>query len=221
MSENLNENTNENTNENLDKPVDEANVENASVAAAAISVKKTVGREILEWVGAIVLAIAVAALIRTFLFTVVRVDGHSMDNTLSHNDRLIVWRLGYECTQGDIVIFAPPIAENENKNMFNRIYWVKRVIATGGQHVEIDYSNNAVYVDGEKLDEEYLPEIMSPPLESAAISSIDVPEGYVFLLGDNRNRSRDCRYIGAVPESTVVGKAVFRFWPFNGFGTVN
>lgn len=217
MSENLNENMSEN-NENTENA--QVGAISAEAAVAVGKAKKSFGREVLEWVLAIVLAVAVAAVIRTFLFTVVRVDGHSMDNTLADNDRLIVWRLGYECQQGDIVIFAPPIAENENKNMFNRIYWVKRVIAIGGQHVEIDYSDNAVYVDGEKLDEEYIPDIMIPPVETSAISSIDVPEGYVFLLGDNRNRSRDCRYIGAVPESTVVGKAVFRFWPFNAIGTV-
>lgn len=190
--------------------------------AAAAAVKKPFWRELLEWGEAIVIAVLIAVVVRSFLFTVVRVDGQSMDNTLANNDRLIVWRLGYEPAQGDIVIFAPPIPDNEGRNSFNRIYWVKRVIATGGQHVEIDYSENAVYVDGEKLDEPYLHEAMVQPGSAAnTITSIDIPEGQVFLMGDNRNYSRDCRYIGPVDEDTIVGKAVFRFWPFNSVGGVN
>lgn len=188
--------------------------------AAGEAVKKSLGRELLEWVEAVVIAVVVALLIRSFIFTVVRVDGHSMDYTLANNDRLIVWRLGYEPKQGDIVIFAPDISENENTNTFNRIYWVKRVIATGGQHVEIDYSENAVYVDGEKLDEPYLHEVMTPPAAANTITSIDVPEGQVFLMGDNRNQSRDCRYIGPADVDDVVGKAVFRFWPLSSIGGV-
>lgn len=182
--------------------------------------KKSLTRELLEWCEAIVVAVLVALVVRGFVFTVVRVDGHSMDHTLANNDRLIVWRLGYEPAQGDIVIFEPDIPDNVGRNIFNRIYWVKRVIAVGGQHVEIDYGSNSVYVDGEKLDEPYLPEVMNPPADASAITSIDVPEGSVFLMGDNRNNSRDCRYIGPADEDSVVGKAVLRFWPFDSIGGV-
>ncbi len=181
--------------------------------------KKSLGREIFEWAEAIVLAVVVAMFIRSFIFTVVRVDGPSMNYTLAHNDRLIVWRLGYEPQQGDVIIFAPDIQSNANTNMFNRIYWVKRVIATGGQHVEIDYSTNSVYVDGEKLDEPYLHEAMIPP-GNVTYYSVDVPEGQLFLMGDNRNNSSDSRAIGPVDVDRVVGKAVLRFWPLNTFGPV-
>lgn len=223
INETASETTSGNTSENTSAISGEPSAEAATLgkaAAATEPVKKSFGRELLEWVWAIVLAVIVAMIIRSFLFTVVRVDGNSMIHTLENNDRLIVWRLGYEPNQGDIVIFAPPIAENEGRNTFNRIYWVKRVIATGGQHVEINYSENAVYVDGKKLQEDYLPEIMYAPADSSAITSIDVPEDYVFLMGDNRNGSRDSRFIGAVPANTIVGKAVFRFWPFTSIGGV-
>ncbi|MCH5187263.1 MAG: signal peptidase I [Oscillospiraceae bacterium] len=203
-------------------------LENEAVAGATESEeneggkkKKSLGREILEWCEAIVVAVLVALVIRSFVFTVVRVDGSSMDHTLANNDRLIVWRLGYEPKQGDIVIFEPNIPENQGKSLLDRIYWVKRVIAVGGQHVEIDYSTNSVYVDGVKLDEPYLPENMNPPADTSTIRSIDIPEGQIFLMGDNRNNSRDSRYIGPVDEDDVVGTAVLRFWPFTSFGGVD
>ena len=120
---------------------------------------------------------------------------------------MIVWRLGYTPKQNDIIIFNPPgYAKN--------IYWVKRVIATGGQHVEIDYSTNSVYVDGEKIDESYLGEEMQP---MSTLTEVDVPEGSIFVMGDNRNHSTDGRVIGPVEKGRVIGKAVLRFWPFTSF----
>ena len=170
--------------------------------------KKSFKKELLEWVQAIVIAVVLALVIRSFVFTVVRVDGQSMEPTLQHNDRMIVWRLGYEPERDDIVIFNPPGYE---KN----VYWIKRVIATEGQHVEIDYARNSVYVDGEKIDEPYLGEEMRA-LAHLPITEIDVPEDCVFVLGDNRNHSTDGRVIGPVSEDRIVGKAVVRFWPFGG-----
>ncbi len=173
------------------------------------AVKKSAGRELFEWVQAIVIAVVLALIIRSFIFTVVRVDGQSMEPTLQHNNRMIVWRLGYEPKQGDIVIFNPP---GYDKN----IYWVKRVIALPGQHVEIDYNSNSVYVDGEKLDEPYLGEEMLP---QQTITEIDVPEGCVFVMGDNRNHSTDGRVIGAIEKKSIIGRAVFRFWPLGSICT--
>ncbi len=164
-------------------------------------------KEFIEWAKAIIVAVVLALIIRNFIFTVVRVDGESMVPTLEHNDRMIVWRLGYTPKQGDIVIFNPP-------GYPKKVYWVKRVIATEGQHVEIDYDTNSVYVDGEKLNEEYLGEEM---LEQSTITEVDVPEDFVFVLGDNRNHSTDGRVIGPVHKDNVIGEAVLRFWPLNKF----
>ena len=163
--------------------------------------------EFFEWMKAIILAVVLALIIRNFIFTVVRVDGQSMEPTLQHNDRMIVWRLCYQPKAGDIVIFNPP-------GYPKKIYWVKRVIATEGQHVEIDYNTNSVYVDGEKLDEPYLGE---PMLAQSTITKVDVPEDFVFVMGDNRNHSTDGRVIGPVHKDNIIGKAVVRFWPINKF----
>ena len=166
--------------------------------------KKSAKKEFLEWIQAIVIAVVLALLVRSFIFTVVRVDGQSMEPTLQHNNRMIVWRLGYEPKQGDIVIFNPPGYDK-------KVFWVKRVIATEGQHVEIDYVTNSVYVDGQKLDEPYLGEVMQ---NMNTLTDVEVPEGCVFLLGDNRNHSTDGRVIGPVSEKCIIGEAVLRFWPF-------
>lgn len=190
--------------ENNNTPI-EAEAFDADTAAEITQAVKNGGakKEIFEWIQAIVIAVVLALLIRSFIFTVVRVDGESMEPTLQNNDRMIVWRLGYEPKQGDIIIFNPP---GYPKN----IYWVKRVIALGGQHVEVDYASNSVYVDGEKLDESYLGEEMLP---QSTLTEVDVPEGSIFVMGDNRNHSTDGRVIGPVEKSRVVGRAVWRFWP--------
>ena len=171
---------------------------------------KSVMKEIFEWVQAIVIAVVLALVIRSFIFTVVRVDGQSMEPTLQNNDRMIVWRLGYEPKAGDIVVFNPP---GHEKNVF----WIKRIIATEGQHVEIDYNTNSVYVDGEKLDEAYLGE----PMQNLGFQyqELDVPEDCVFVMGDNRNHSSDSRVIGTVNEEFLLGEAVLRFWPFTNIET--
>ena len=170
--------------------------------------EKSLKDEIIEWVQAIVIAVVLALLIRSFVFTVVRVDGQSMEPTYQHNDRLIVWRLGYEPEGGDIIVFNPP---GKEKNVF----WIKRVIATEGQHVEIDYDTNSVFVDGEKIDEPYLGEPMMDKSAYLPITELDIPEDCVFVLGDNRNNSSDGRLIGPVNEENIIGKAVLRFWPFS------
>ena len=182
------------------------NIEENEELVEETSPKKSLKKEIVEWVQSIVIAVVLALLIRNFVFTVVRVDGQSMEPTYQHNDRLIVWRLGYEPESGDIVVFNPP-GKDES------IFWIKRVIATEGQHVEIDYNLNSVFVDGEKIDEPYLGEqMLAFPYNT--ISEIEVPEGCVFVLGDNRNHSTDGRVIGPVNKEHIVGKAVLRFWPF-------
>ncbi|MBQ8003055.1 MAG: signal peptidase I [Clostridia bacterium] len=177
---------------------------------------KSMTREILEWVLCIAIAFAVAFFIKSYIMTVAAVDGESMLDTLHHKERLITWKLGYKPERNDIIIFQPRDSVPGNEK-----FYVKRVIATENQSVEIDYSENAVYVDGEKIDEPYIYETM----RDISYNSEDywqVPEGHVFVMGDNRNNSRDSRSesVSFVSHESIEGKVVFRFWPLSKIGIV-
>ena len=168
-------------------------------------VKKSWQKEALEWIFSILIAVVLALVIRQLIFTVVRVDGLSMEPTLQHNDRLIVWRLGYKPENGDIIVLRkkdhPP--------------YIKRVIANEGQTVDIDFEKHIVYVDGKAIEEDYIAEPTA--LNGGMTFPVTVGENQVFVMGDNRNNSRDSRFIdvGCVDYSEIIGKAVWRFFPFN------
>ena len=170
------------------------------------------------WLQALVTAVVVLTLLFTFVVRINRVDGHSMDNTLQHNELLLVWSLGYTPKTGDIVIVDKPTATILRGNAI-----VKRVIATGGQTVDIDYENSTVYVDGQALDEPYIKETMYFPASyTMSQTHWDVPEGQLFLMGDNRNGSTDSRdeRLGPVDEGYVLGRAVLALWPLNKAGVL-
>ena len=145
----------------------------------------------------------------------------SMNHTLQDGEIMLIWSLGYTPAQGDIVVL--------NKTPVLLHGWpgpraiVKRVIATGGQTVDIDYSTGTVYVDGQPLVEPYLPEEM---YQSYAVTMQqthwEVPEGSIFVMGDNRNHSTDSRddQLGTIDTGYVLGKAVLALWPLDRFGAV-
>ena len=177
------------------------------------------GREIFEWVACFAIAIVIALLLKNFLFTLVKVDGASMNPTLTHGDRLFTRVLGYtEPKAGDIIIFHPPVGEN-NKAPKKDIAFVKRVIAVEGQTVDIN-SHGEVIVDGEVLSEDYIKEKIDTRYLMTTEFPFEVPADTVFVLGDNRNNSHDSRSadIGAVPLDNIMGKAEFRLWPLGSFG---
>ena len=176
---------------------------------------KSMGREIFEWIQAIVVAVVLAMFLRTFIFTLVNVSGTSMVPTLHNNDKLFVWRLGYEPEVGDIIIFRPRAHEDTP--------YVKRVIATEGQTVNIVPDETTgyceVYVDGERLNEDYINDKIDIVHIGNVTYPATVPENCVFAMGDNRNNSKDSRFldVGMVTEESIIGHATLRLWPINSF----
>ena len=170
--------------------------------------------ELWEWIKALLIAFAVAALIRFFLFTPIVVDGDSMLPTLENGDRMIVNKFKYtigEPDRFDIVVFHAP----EQKD------YIKRVIGLPGDYVE--YKNDQLYINGERYDEPYLDELKAELTEGSltfdfTLQELDptidvIPEDHVLVLGDNRRYSKDSRHIGLVHVDDIVGNAKLIFWP--------
>ena len=177
------------------------------------SVKKTVLKEIMDWVVSIAVAAIIAFGIRTYVFTLVKVDGNSMLPTLHHGETLYTNRLFYQPKNGDIIIFHP----RHNP----KVSYVKRVIAVEGQTVYIDPETKKVSVDGVVLDEPYIDGADTNP--GITGTTFLVPEDHVFVLGDNRNNSSDSRdpNVGFVSEDSILGNAVFRLLPLSQIGTLD
>lgn len=166
------------------------------------------GRDLYEWVQSLVGSVLVVVAIFTFVIRMMGVDGHSMLNTLQHGDRLLVVNsmLYHDYKYGDIVILR-------KNGVFDDDPIVKRVIAVEGQTVDIDFAEGIVYVDGEALEEDYIRE----PTYTAEGTEfpLTVPEGSIFVMGDNRNGSSDSRdyRLGTVDTRHVIGKAAFLIFP--------
>lgn len=166
------------------------------------------GRDLYEWVQSLVGSVLMVVAIFTFVIRMMGVDGHSMLNTLQHGDRLLVVNsmLYHDYQYGDIVILR-------KNGVFDDDPIVKRVIAVEGQTVDIDFAEGIVYVDGEALEEDYIRE----PTYTAEGTEfpLTVPEGSIFVMGDNRNGSSDSRdyRLGTVDTRYVIGKAAFLIFP--------
>ena len=161
----------------------------------------TVTSTVFDWLGSLVMSLVIVLLVMTFGFRIIDVDGKSMEPTLIDTDKVLITNLFYTPHQGDIVIISH--GEEYEKPL------IKRVIAIAGQELRLDYENNAVYVDGEKLDEPYIQGItLKGDVPEEELNGI-VPEGKVFVMGDNRAISLDSRYrkIGFIDESYIIGKA--------------
>ena len=180
--------------------------------------RETPGRELYEWTQALVGSVLTVVLVFTFLIRLIGVDGHSMVPTLQNGDRLLVLSslLDSDYEYGDIVVLR--------EESFLEEPIVKRVIATEGQTVVIDYTENSVSVDGERLDEPYVAEIMiQPAFSSSSVEMVTVPEGEIFVMGDNRNHSSDSRHpdLGTVDLRCVLGKAQAVLLPLSHLQTIH
>jgi len=212
-------------------------------------------KNIFEWIYCILIAIVLALLVRYYVGTPTIVSQTFMFPTFYNNDRLILNRL-YRTLKtvpqrGDIITFQAPsenymngevadlenptaIYNNEPKGIvskfffnvveFGKVSYIKRVIALPGEHIQI--KDGKVYINGEELKEEYLPEgTITDSGEKEGYSGgqfldLIVPEGTVYVMGDNRANSGDSRKFGCIPYNKIEGKVVLRFWPLNKFGTI-
>lgn len=164
--------------------------------------------EVFEWVKSIILAIVIAVLIKSFLFNTTYVLGNSMYPTLYERDRLFANKIPLYFSgpnRGDIIILEAP--DDPDKD------YIKRVIGVGGDTVAI--IDGYVYLNGQLLKEDYIDENAYTHVYGE--NYWEVPEGYVFVLGDNRKEgaSKDSRYFGCVPLESVKGIVNFRYFPFN------
>ncbi len=168
-------------------------------------------RDIISMVITLVAAFLIAMFLRSFVFVFATVDGPSMLPTLETGEKIFVTRYTYyfqEIERGDIVVCDFPSDSYPD-------HYVKRVIGLGGEKVSI--KNGVVYINGEALSEDY---ILSPPIND--MEETVVPEGCVFVMGDNRNNSTDSRksYIGPINKKLIIGKARCILFPFSKFGTL-
>ncbi len=191
------------------------NVEEASVVTEVKSEKEEVPPKnkvllsLFDLVSVVMSSFVIIAIVFVFVCRLVGVDGQSMTNTLQHGDWLLTVNKT-EYVKGDIVVIT-------QDTWFNKPL-IKRVIATGGQVIDIDEETDSVYVDGELLEEPYIREKF---INEAGIHDYPytVPEGYLFCMGDNRNGSTDSRFaeVGVIDEREILGKAVVRILPFGDF----
>ena len=212
--------------------------------------KKAKIKDILEWIYCIIIAVVLALLVRYYVGTPTMVKQTSMVPTFQPYNRLILNRLyrtlKTEPKRGEIITFEEPsilrldgeevnldnpvaIYNNEPQGIFakfmyyvvelNKTSYIKRVIGLPGEHIQI--KDGKVYINGEELQENYLPEgVITDAGRDGKFIDLIVPEGSVFVMGDNRGNSGDSRMFGCVPYEKIEGKVVFRFWPLNVFGKI-
>lgn len=167
------------------------------------------------WLQAFVLISVAVVLCFAYLGRVVTVSGSSMEPTLHNGDMLLLRSGAGSVEQGDIVVLT--------QESFISEPIVKRVIATEGQTVVIDYTQNSVTVDGQRLRESYVVEVMAQPDFSDPVETVTVPEGEIFVMGDNRNHSADSRHprLGTVNLRCVLGEAKAVLFPLGHLKTIH
>lgn len=163
------------------------------------------------------IALALAILIRLFVAEPRYIPSDSMDPTLQIGDRLVVEKVSYRLhapQAGDIVVFYPPAQFEQQFGFIPDKAFIKRVIGTPGDRIQV--SNGTLYRNGQPLTEPYIAE---PP--AYEMNAVQVPNDSLFVMGDNRNNSNDSHVWGFLPQQNVIGRAIFRFFPFDRWGQLN
>ena len=175
--------------------------------------KSNLWRELISWIKTFIIVFAVVTAVQRFIISPVRVDGMSMYPTLQDGDGTLLWMFDYQPSLFDIVVFR----ESENN------YYVKRIVGLPGNHVK--YHQGILHIDGEPIEEIYTNnEIFIENFTLQDVCQFErcdvIPEGYFFVLGDNRHRSEDSRDLGLISGEQILGSVVWRHWPFSSFGRV-
>ena len=173
--------------------------------------KSSLLRTVVEWIAVVGGALLIALVIKTFLLQAFYIPSSSMEHTLNIGDRVLVNKLSYrmhDVNRGDLIVFERP--EGERGSEIHDL--IKRVIGLEGEEVEAQ--NGRILIDGHPLEEPYL----GDGITTADFEPIEVPEGHVFVMGDNRGDSRDSRFFGPIEEDSIVGRAFFRVWPLDDIG---
>ncbi|MDO5125324.1 MAG: signal peptidase I [Ruminococcus sp.] len=176
---------------------------------------------IIDWLESFLFAIFIVILVFTFILRTVVVKGSSMEPNFHDKDRLIISHFNLTPEKGDILVMncdTPQLRETI----------IKRCIGTEGDKIKIDYNNNTLEVNGEIMSNEYLGEQMydKPSFNKTfvvedGVYEYQVPVGKIFVLGDNRNGSSDSRIVGFIDVEDVLGKVVFRMYPFDTVGVID
>ena len=202
---------------NIDSDVDDLDIDKEN--------EESIKLLVFDWLDVLVHAIIAVVICFSFFFRIATIDGPSMRDTLQHGEKVIITNLFYEPKVGDIVV----ISRNKENSVFTDVTQdnspiIKRVIATEGQTVDINFILGVVYVNGVQLNEPYT--LTPTNLSSDVEFPTTVPEGCVFVLGDNRNDSKDSRSSeigedGMVDTRYILGHAICRIFPFNKIGKID
>ena len=170
--------------------------------------------DLYDWIQSLMVALVICIALFIFVVRVIDVSGSSMWPTLKNGDKMIVSDLFYKPKYGDVVVFKTD-SYDPNKAL------VKRVIATEGQEISIDFDRGVVYIDGSPIEEDYVAELTTTKLDF--IGPQTVPEGCIFVMGDNRNASTDSRKkeIGMVDERMILGRAYYVAFPTGDMGWIS
>lgn len=188
----------------------------------ASGLKKNYISNIFEWLDVVVASVVVVVIIFTFVFRMVAIDGDSMNNTLINGERVIITNMFYEPKRGDIVVISRNTKNSSVAGSYKQPI-IKRIIATEGDIVDIDFELGHVYVNNQMLEESYIKE---PTFTKGDVEfPLVVKENCVFVLGDNRNNSSDSRSSqmgdnGQIDVKYILGHAVLRIFPLNKFGGI-